>query len=221
MKSVRWAVALLIVVAVAVAVALAFRGGDAAPAAAPTGAAITTSASPEPPIPAESGPTQVAPGMLTIAHTSEPDVYADSVAALLFSMDTRAFNPEDYRTALLDEADPLMSATGSADLVLMVDEQLPEATQWARMRANQQWSTWSMTAVWEPQTWAEVVTDGLAEPGWVMRNVTGTQTTFYVEQGEDRTAVSEPTLTIGMRCPAPSAAVERCYLTMIGTVVIP
>ena len=54
-----------------------------------------------------------------------------------------------------------------------------------------------------------------------MRNVTGTQTTSYVEQGEDRTAVSEPTVTIGMRCPAPGAAVDRCHLTMIGTVVIP
>ena len=75
--------------------------------------------------------------------------------------------------------------------------------------------------MWEPQTWAEVVTDGLAEPGWVMRNVTGTQTTSYVDGGENRTAVSEPTLTVGMRCPAPGADVDRCHLTLLGTVVIP
>jgi len=89
------------------------------------------------------------------------------------------------------------------------------------MRANEQWSAWSSTAVWEPQTWAEVITDGLAEPGWVMRNVTGTQTTYYVDGGEDRTAVSEPTITVGMRCPALGADVDRCHLTLLGTVVIP
>jgi len=103
----------------------------------------------------------------------------------------------------------------------MVDERIPDATQWARMRANEQWSTWSTTAVWEPQTWAEVVTDGLAEPGWAMRNVTGTQNTYYVDGGENRTAVSEPTITVAMRCPAPDAPVERCHLVLIGTSVLP
>ncbi len=222
MKSVRWAVALLIVVAVAVAVALAFgSGGDDATATSPNAAATGTQPSSEPAIPTATAPAPEVPGMLTIADTSDPHVYAESVAALVFSMDPRAFNPEDYRAALLGEADPVMSDSGLADLELMVDERIPDATQWARMRANEQWSTWSSTAVWEPQTWAEVVTDGLAEPGWVMRNVTGTQTTYYVDGGEDRTAVSEPTITVGMRCPAPGADVDLCHLTLLGTVVIP
>ncbi len=219
MRSVRWAVALLIVVAVVVAVALAFGGDDDAPATSPTAAG--TQPSSEPAIPTVAAPTPEVPGILRIARTSDPDAYADSVAAFLFSMDPRAFNPEDYRAVLLGEADPVMSDSGLADLELMVDERIPDATQWARMRANEQWSTWSSTAVWEPQTWAEVVTDGLAEPGWVMRNVTGTQTTYYVDGGEDRTAVSEPTITVGMRCPAPGADVDRCHLTLLGTVVIP
>lgn len=221
MKSVRWAVALLIVVAVIVAIALAFRdGGDDAPATSPSAATGTQ------PTTDQSAPTATAaapevPGMLTIASTSDPDAYADSVAAFVFSMDPRAFEPADYRASLLGEADPTMSDSGLADLELMVDERIPDATQWARMRANEQWSTWSSTAVWEPQTWAEVVTDGLAEPGWVMRNVTGTQTTYYLDGGEDRTAVSEPTITVGMRCPAPGAHVDRCHVTLLGTVVIP
>lgn len=221
MRTVRWAVALLIVVAVVVAVALAFGGGDDAPAASSTAAATGTQSTAEPAIPTATAAAPEVPGMLTVARTSDPDAYADSVAALVFSMDPRVFDPEDYRAALLGEADPVMSDSGLADLEVMVDERIPDATQWARMRANEQWSTWSSTAVWEPQTWAEVVTDGLAEPGWVMRNVTGTQTTYYVDGGEDRTAVSEPTITVGMRCPAPGADVDRCHLTLLGTVVIP
>ena len=222
MKSVRWAVALIVVMIVLVAAALAFGGGDDPPAASP-GTHATTGKPPstDPATPTSATPAQYPPGMLTVARTADPDAYADSVAAFVFAMDPRAFNPEDYRTALLGEADPTMSDGGLADLELMVDERIPDATQWARMRANEQWSAWSSTAVWEPQTWAEVVTDGLAEPGWVMRNVTGTQTTYYVDGGEDRTAVSEPTITVGMRCPAPGADVDRCHLTMIGTVVIP
>ena len=222
MKSVRWAVALLIVVAVAVAVAVAFSsGGDDATATSPNAAATGTQPTMEPAAPTATAAAPEVPGMLTIARTSDPDVYADSVAAFVFSMDPRAFEPKDYRAALLGEADPMMSDTGLADLELTVEERIPDPTQWARMRANAQWSTWSPTAVWEPQTWAEVVTDGLAEPGWVMRNVTGTQTTSYVDGGEDRTAVSEPTITVGMRCPAPGADVDLCHLTLLGTVVIP
>lgn len=221
MKHIGWAVALLIVVVVVVAVALAFgSGGDDVPATSPS-AATGTPPTTDPVAPAATAAAPEVPGMLTIADTSDPDVYADSVAALVFSMDPRAFDPQDYRAVLMGEADPTMSDSGLADLALMVDERIPDATQWARMRANEQWSAWSSTAVWEPQTWAEVVTDGLAEPGWVMRNVTGTQTTYYVDGGEDRTAVSEPTITVGMRCPAPGAHVDRCHLTLLGTVVIP
>lgn len=220
MKAVRWAVALLIVMIVVVAVALALGGGDDAPAGSPT-VAPGTQRTTEPATPKWATPAQDLPGMLTIADTSDPDAYADSVAALVFSMDPRAFEPEDYRSALVGEADPLMSDSGLADLERTVEERIPDATQWARMRANEQWSTWSTTAVWEPQTWAEVVTDGLAEPGWVMRNVTGTQATSYVDSGGNRTAVSEPTLTVAMRCPAPDAPVERCHLVLIGTSVLP
>lgn len=221
MKHIRWAVALLIVVVVVVAVALAGgSGGDDAPATSPS-ATTGTQPTTDPAAPTATAAAPEVPGMLTIASTSDPDAYADSVAAFVFSMDPRAFEPADYRTTLLGEADPTMSDSGLADLELMFDERIPDAPQWARMRANEQWSAWSSTAVWEPQTWAEVVTDGLAEPGWVMRNVTGTQTTYYVDGGEDRTAVSEPTVTVGMRCPAPGADVDRCHLTLLGTVVIP
>lgn len=221
MKSVRWAVALFIVVIVVVAVALAVDGAADAPAASPTAAATGTQPTTEPATSTAAAAAPEVPGMLTMARTSDPEAYADAVAALVFSMDPRAFEPEDYRAALLGEADPLMNDAGIGDLERTVEERIPDATRWARMRANGQWSTWSTTAVWEPQTWAEVVTDGLAEPGWVFRNVTGTQTTSYVDGGEDRTAVSEPTLTIGMRCPAPDAPVERCHLTLIGTSVLP
>jgi len=220
-KRVRWAVALLTVIAVVVTVALAFGGGDDSPASAPTATAAPTTPNAEPtPVPTTASATP-APVAASIVSTSDADAYARSVAAFLFSMDTRTASPEDYRAALLAEADPLMSDTGLADLDLMIDERIPETTQWARMRANQQVSQWASTTVWEPQTWAEVVTDGLAEPGWVVRNITGTQTTYYLDAGEYRTAVSEPTITIGMRCPAPNAAVERCHLTLIGTTVLP
>ncbi len=220
MKSVRWAVALLVIVAVAVAVAVGVRGDGAAPTATPSPAAPATPSGMVGPVSPAARPTDV-PGMLTLTRTSDPEVYAASVAAVVFSLDTRALTTGDYRAALLAGADPLMSDTGLADLAATVEERIPDATRWARMRANQQWSTWTTTAVWEPQTWAEVVTDGLHEPGWVMRNVTGTQTTVYLDGGQERTVVSEPTLTVGMRCPAPGAGVDRCHLTLIGTTVLP
>ncbi|MEE6296631.1 hypothetical protein [Georgenia wangjunii] len=158
---------------------------------------------------------------MTVVELSDPDAYAHAIAKVLFTMDARALEADDYRRLLMAHADPLMSETGVADLRHMVDERVPDETQWSRMRANRQWSQWSPTAGWEPETWTAVVTEGRAEPGWAMRNVTGTQTTHYVDARQQRTASSEPTVTIGMRCPTPGSDVDHCYLTMIGTVVVP
>lgn len=52
-----------------------------------------------------------------------------------------------------------------------------------------------------------------------MRNVTGIETTTYVEAGAEKTASRERTVTIGMRCPAHGADVDRCYLVLVGATV--
>jgi hypothetical protein len=85
------------------------------------------------------------------------------------------------------------------------------------MRSNGQWSQWQPTRTWEPATWAQVVTAGHAEPGWVMRNVTGVQTTNYVEDGQNRSTSREATLTVVMRCPAEGLDLLRCHLVLIST----
>lgn len=226
MKRLRPFVVILVIAVVALAAAWALNGANAPTGTPgmPSSAGITSAATDAP-----SGPEMPAPRSTTDASPADPiaidlldpDAFASAVAAVVFSLDARGLEAEDYRRVLMLQADPLMTESGVEDLRRMVTERVPDEAQWARMRANEQWSQWSPTAVWEPQTWAEVVTDGLAEPGWVMRNVTGTQTTHYVDAGEPRTAVSEPTVTIGMRCPAPGADVTRCHLTMIGTVVVP
>ena len=102
----------------------------------------------------------------------------------------------------------------------MVAERIPAPELWARMRANEQWSAWQAEDVWQPGAWDEVVTSGQAEPGWAIRNVLGQQTTHFRDGAQDRETSRERTITIGMRCPAPGAQVDRCRLTLVGIGVV-
>ncbi|PVU84435.1 hypothetical protein DDP54_00905 (plasmid) [Cellulomonas sp. WB94] len=140
---------------------------------------------------------------------------------MVFGFDTRKLDATDYSALLLADADPGLTATGRADLDRLIADRIPATELWQRMRANQQWSTFEASNVWEPGSWEQVVTSGQAEPGWAMRNVTGIQTTHYVENGTDKVASRERTVTIGMRCPAPGADVDRCRLVLIGATVVP
>jgi len=171
--------------------------------------------------PAATTPTPDVTFAAAIPATSDPDVYARAVAGVVFGMDTRRLAPGDYRDTLMGEADPSLSATGRADLARMLTERIPTAEQWARMRANQQWSAWVNLDVQVPGSWEQVLISGQAEPGWAFRNVSGVQTTRYVEDGATRTASRERTITIGMRCPAAGAEVDRCRLNLVGINVIP
>lgn len=168
----------------------------------------------------ESGPdtTRRSP---QLPRTPDADAYATAVAALVFGMDTRALGPADYTDALLAEADPTLTATGQADLENLIDERVPADEEWARMRANAQWSGIEVIDVWQPGSWAQVVTAGQAQPGWALRNVTGIQTTHYFDAGAAQVTTRERTITIGMRCPAEGTDVDRCRLVLIGATVVP
>ena len=166
-------------------------------------------------------PTVSAPAWLKgLAVTSDPNQYAVAVAAVVFGLDTTAADPNDYRALLIAEADPQMSPRGRADLERMVAERIPAPELWERMRANEQWSQWQADDVWQPGAWDEVVTSGQAEPGWAVRNVLGQQTTHFRDGGSMRSTSRERTITIGMRCPAPGALVDRCRLTLVGIGVV-
>ncbi len=173
--------------------------------------------------PFTAGLTEAAPEETTLPQlpvTSNPDAYASAVAGIVFGLDTRLADPDDYRALLMSEADPQMSPRGRADLERMVAERIPEPELWDRMRSNGQWSAWTTQDVWQPGAWDEVVTSGQAEPGWALRNVLGHQTTHFRDSGQDRETSRERTLTIGMRCPSPDALVDRCWLTMVGIGVV-
>ena len=157
----------------------------------------------------------------SLTHTAEPDVYAVAVAEVVFGLDTRDLDPAAYRDLLLADADPGLSATGRADLEALIAGRIPADELWQRMRANDQWSIFEASDVWEPGSWEQVVTSGQAEPGWALHNVTGIQTTYYVEAGVEKTSSRERTVTIGMRCPADGADVDRCYLVLVGAAVVP
>jgi hypothetical protein len=194
--------------------------GKPAPGAAPSSDPASVAA------PAERNPERTpaadAPsGTMSLPHTDEPDVYATAVAETLFAVDTRSLDPADYRDLLLADADPGLSETGRADLEALVAARIPADDLWQRMRANDQRSTFEASDVWEPGSWAQVVTSGQAEPGWAMRNVTGIETTTYVEAGAEKVASRERTVTIGMRCPADGADVDRCHLVLVGATVVP
>jgi hypothetical protein len=174
----------------------------------------------DPTAPAAAGPSAAGPDAGTLpapARTDQPDDYARSVAAVVFGMDTRTHSPQDYRHALLADADPALTAGGRDDLERTLDMRIPTADAWARMSANQQWSQWQATDVHEPGTWQRVVTLGQAEPGWAMRNVTGIETVHYREAGQWRQASRERTVSVGMRCPLPETDVEldRCRLVLV------
>ena len=209
------AIILLLLVAIA-APMLGSREPATAPSSMPT--SVRSEPAPEPDARDASG-SPAATDSLTQAD--EPDAYAGVIAQVVFGLDTRDLEPADYRALLLAEADPGLSATGRADLEALVATRIPADELWQRMRANAQWSTFEASDVWEPGSWEQVVTSGRAEPGWALRNVTGIQTTHYVEDGVQRTYSRERTVTIGMRCPADGADVDRCYLVLIGAAVVP
>jgi hypothetical protein len=194
--------------------------GTPAPGAAPSSdpPSATAPAGRDP----ERTPPRDAPGRaVSLPHTDEPDAYATAVAETLFAVDTRSLDPADYQDLLLSDADPGLSETGRADLEALVAARIPADDLWQRMRANEQRSTFEASDVWEPGSWAQVVMSGQAEPGWAMRNVTGIETTTYVEGGVEKTASRERTITIGMRCPADGADVDHCYLVLVGATVVP
>jgi hypothetical protein len=150
--------------------------------------------------------------------TADADVYARSVAGVVFGLDSRNFVSGDYRRLLRSEADPNLTEGGRADLFATIDSRIPSEQLWNRMRGNRQWSEWTPSRTWEPAAWSQVVIGGYAEPGWVIRNVTGTQTTHYLETtGVARTTTSEPSLSVVMRCPAPGGHVQHCALVLIST----
>lgn len=160
-------------------------------------------------------------GVGTLPDTGDADAYAAAVATVVFATDTRTLEPDAYRAALLAAADPHLSSTGHGDFERLLAERTPSGEQWARMRANAQWSTFEPEQVWEPGSWAQVVIAGDAEPGWVVRNVTGVQTTSYTEDGVVKSAARERTVTVAMRCPAPGAGVQACRLVLVGGSVLP
>ena len=219
MKKLYAAVAMLILVGI-ILIAGRATGTPAPkdPAAAPP-APTAVGAPPATPLATPSMPSP--PAELRLPATGEPDTYAAAAAGVVFGMDTRTLEPDAYRAALLGEADPQLSVTGLADLERLLEERIPTGEQWARMRANAQWSTFEASEVWEPGSWAQVVISGQAEPGWVVRNVTGVQTTHYTDTGVEKTAVRERSVTVAMRCPAPGAGVEACRLVLVGGSVLP
>jgi hypothetical protein len=165
------------------------------------------------------GPTTSAhAALLSLTRTADADVYVKSVARIVFGLDSRNFVPADYRRLLRSEADPNLTESGRADLFATINSRIPTESLWNRMRGNGQWSEWTPSRTWEPTAWSQVVTGGYAEPGWVMRNVAGTQTTHYVEAtGVARSTTREPSLSVVMRCPAPGARVQHCALVLIST----
>lgn len=157
---------------------------------------------------------------IRIVETSDPDTYASSIAGVVFGLNTTLADAADYRSLLMYEADPQMSSRGVADLERMVSERNPELELWARMRANEQRSQWQTEQVWQPGSWDDVVTSGQAEPGWFVRNVLGIQTTHFRDNGKAHVTTRERTITIGMRCPAAGAEVDRCRLALVGIGVV-
>jgi hypothetical protein len=219
MKKALGVAAVVIVLLLVVLIASTMRGSGE-PGAAPSFNPPSVPSQPRQ-IPDATFPSGMPAATSSLPHTGDPDAYAMAIAGVVFGLDTRELQPATYRDLLLADADPGLSETGRADLEALVAARIPADDLWQRMRANEQRSGFEASDVWEPGSWAQVVTSGQAQPGWAMRNVTGIETTTYVEAGVEKTASRERTVTIGMRCPADGADVDRCHLVLVGATVVP
>jgi hypothetical protein len=194
------------------------EGGATAEGAVPD-AASTVSAHPK--ASAEDRAREASPASVA---TADPDEYARAIAAVVFAVDTREGSSDELRAALLSEADPRLSDTGLADLTRLLRVRVPTDAEWTRMAANQQVSQWQATDVHEPGTFSQMVVEGVTDPGWAMRNVTGIQTVHYRDAGGWRESARERTVTVAMRCPLPESGVtdlDSCRLLLVPATVVP
>ena len=204
-----------LVLALVMTVVLATRSGEgSAPALT-----VTTDGGPAPLVSPPASTDQIKEPIARplAAGTPNQDEYAAVIGSLVFEMDTRTSTAAQVRERLRREADPQLSDDGLGDLYATIDARLPADALWKRMRSNGQWSEWAPTRTWEPAAWAQVVTGGHADPGWVMRNLTGVQTTHYVEDGLSRSTSREATLNLVMRCLGNAVDRPSCRLVLIST----
>ena len=204
-----------LVLALVMTAVLATRPGEGSAPARP----VTTDGGPAPLVspPAAPDRTKEPTARPLAAGAPNQDEYAAVIGSLVFEIDTRTSTAAQVRERLRREADPQLSDDGLGDLYDTIGARVPADALWDRMRSNGQWSEWAPTRTWEPAAWAQVVTGGHAEPGWVMRNVTGVLTTHYVEDGMSRSTSREATLSVAMRCPTDSVHLSSCRLVLIST----
>ena len=204
-----------LVLALVMTVVLATHSGERSAPVLP----VTTDGGPAPLVSPPASPDRIREPTARPLAAGAPnqDEYAAVIGSLVFEMDTRTSTAAQVRERLRREADPQLSDDGLGDLYATIDARVPAEALWQRMRSNGQWSKWARTRTWEPAAWAQVVTGGHADPGWVMRNVTGVQTTHYVEDGVSRSTSREATLSLVMRCPGNAVDRPSCRLVLIST----
>ncbi|EGD44005.1 vegetative cell wall protein gp1 (Hydroxyproline-richglycoprotein 1) [Nocardioidaceae bacterium Broad-1] len=137
-----------------------------------------------------------------VAHTSNPESFAVSVAWALFDWDTTASVPlNDYTGRLLAVADP--SGEESAGLVTDLSTYLPSPASWADLTGYRvrQWIDIDGYVV--PDTWDQTKTDDAGHEiaaGTTAYTVTGLRRRSGTWQGKQAQTVDEVSFTIFMTC---------------------
>lgn len=142
------------------------------------------------------------PDPISLPQTTDPLVYARSVAMLLFTWDTTAgLMPADVSAPVLADADP--SGQETAGLLTDLGLYLPTDDQWldlAQLEVRQQLS---ITSAQVPQDWASIVANshGQLSPGNEAVTISGTRERTGVWHDEPASSSYEVAFTVFMACP--------------------
>lgn len=150
-----------------------------------------------------------APGT-SIAQTTDPDVFARSVAGALFAWDTTNSNLPDLTEQFLTVADP--SGEETPGLLLDLRTYLPTPKAWTHLGQYQTRQWLDVTDVTEPAEWRDALTqapDGAVVEGTAARTVTGIRHRAGTWDGAAVSASSQVQFTIFMVC---GPAYEQCHL---------
>lgn len=194
------------IVLVVAAVSLLWRAGGTDPGpAVPPASGPQTSNGPDP-SPGPGGTGTPAPPGRGLGSGSDPLVFAEQVAPLLFDWDTGQVTRSQVRDRVLTVADP--SGVETSGLVADLEGWLPEPDWWSQLaeHGTRQWIDVSGAKV--PDAWTEATKGGLPghiAPGTTAVTVTGVRHREAVVADVTATSAYPVAITLFITCTNPNS----------------
>lgn len=184
------------------------------PKANPQRPSVSTSVSRDgtsPAIRQESDPSKEA-----LARTSDPVLYARSVAVALFTWDTASgYTPADYQAPVVADADP--SGEETAGLVADAATYMPTLDQWLNLATMKVAETLTINSALVPAEWTSIVAQahGQLRPGTVAVTITADRHRTGMWDGQPAAESFPVSFTVFVAC-APTF--PRCHLLRLSEI---